>query len=30
RRIVELHQRMVSNRHRAPEGQGFLGVAEGI
>ncbi|MDB5437541.1 MAG: hypothetical protein JWR47_3798, partial [Phenylobacterium sp.] len=26
----ELHQRMVANRHRAPEGQGFLGVAEGI
>jgi hypothetical protein len=30
RRIVELHQRMVANRHRAPEGQGYLGVAEGI
>jgi len=30
RRIVELYQRMVSNRHRAPASQGFLGVAEGI
>ena len=32
RRIVELHQRMVSNRHRHPaaQAQGFLGYAEGI
>ncbi len=30
RRIVELHQRMVSNRHRAPQPQGFVGYAEGI
>jgi hypothetical protein len=32
RRIVELHQRMVANRHRNPsaEPSPFLGVAEGI
>jgi hypothetical protein len=34
RRIVELHQRMVANRHRAPHSpgqpQGFVGYAEGI
>jgi hypothetical protein len=34
RRIVELHQRMVANRHRAPQNpgqpQGFVGYAEGI
>jgi hypothetical protein len=32
RRIVELHQRMVSNRHRhaAQQPQGYLGFAEGI
>jgi hypothetical protein len=30
RRIKQLHARMVTNRHRAPEPQGFLGIAEGI
>ncbi len=32
RRIVELHQRMVTNRHRNPsaEPSPFLGLAEGI
>jgi hypothetical protein len=32
RRIVELHQRMVANRHRNPaaEPSPFLGIAEGI
>jgi len=32
RRIVELHQRMVANRHRNPaaEPSPFLGLAEGI
>ena len=30
RRIKALHERMVTNRHRAPETQGFLGYAEGI
>ena len=30
RRIGLLHERMVTNRHRAPASQGFLGFAEGI
>ena len=30
RRIKLLHERMVTNRHRAPASQGFLGYAEGI
>jgi hypothetical protein len=30
RRIKLLHERMVMNRHRAPQTQGFLGYAEGI
>jgi hypothetical protein len=30
RRIVELHQRMVANRHRTTTPAGFLGWAEGI
>jgi hypothetical protein len=30
RRIKALYERMVTNRHRAPETQGFLGYAEGI
>ena len=30
RRIKALYERMVTNRHRAPESQGFLGYAEGI
>jgi hypothetical protein len=30
RRIVDLHRRMVANRHRAPQTQGFVGYAEGI
>lgn len=30
RRIKALHERMVTNRHRSPEAQGFLGLAEGI
>jgi hypothetical protein len=30
RRIKALYGRMVTNRHRAPETQGFLGYAEGI
>ena len=29
-RIKLLHQRMVTNRHRAPEANGFVGYAEGI
>jgi hypothetical protein len=29
-RIKLLHERMVTNRHRAPTQQGFLGYAEGI
>jgi hypothetical protein len=29
-RIKLLHQRMVTNRHRAPETNGFVGYAEGI
>jgi hypothetical protein len=30
RRIRLLYERMVTNRHRAPESQGFVGYAEGI
>jgi hypothetical protein len=30
RRIVDLHRRMVANRHRVPQTQGFVGYAEGI
>jgi hypothetical protein len=30
RRIKLLHERMVTNRHRAPTQQGFVGYAEGI
>ena len=30
RRIKALYERMVTNRHRAPETQGYLGYAEGI
>ena len=30
RRIVELHRRMVTNRHRHAPAAGFLGIAEGI
>lgn len=30
RRIKLLHERMVTNRHRAPTSQGFVGYAEGI
>ncbi|HEY2358862.1 MAG TPA: DUF6356 family protein [Phenylobacterium sp.] len=30
RRIVALHQRMLTNRHRGQRETGFLGVAEGI
>jgi hypothetical protein len=30
RRIKQLHERMVTNRRRAPETQGFVGYAEGI
>ena len=30
RRIKLLHERMVTNRHRAPQLQGYLGYAEGI
>ena len=29
-RIKLLYERMVTNRHRAPASQGFLGYAEGI
>jgi hypothetical protein len=30
RRIRLLYERMVTNRHRAPASDGFLGMAEGI
>jgi hypothetical protein len=30
RRIKLLHERMVTNRHRAPDTNGFVGYAEGI
>jgi len=30
RRIKALYERMVTNRHRVPETQGYLGYAEGI
>jgi uncharacterized protein DUF6356 len=30
RRIKLLHERMVTNRHRTPTPQGFVGYAEGI
>jgi hypothetical protein len=30
RRIRLLYERMVTNRHRAPASQEFLGIAEGI
>ena len=30
RRIKQLYERMVTNRHRTPQAQGFMGYAEGI
>lgn len=30
RRIAILYDRMITNRHRVPKQQGFLGVADGI
>ena len=30
RRIKQLHERMITNRRRVPQSQGFMGYAEGI